>query len=589
MVMLKRLYSDTGLFDEVEFKMGINLIRGIYTKSPEEISDLNGIGKSSLIRLIDYCLLSDAGKKFFSEEKKPFFKEQSATLEFEVDGKNYYIRREFSSPSKAFFGYALNSMDEYSDTELRTVLGGLFFGKDNYKGAFDNGWFRRLIKFFIKDDINHHERKDPLKFTNSNISNFEAYVYNLFLLGLPNQHVNEFTLVKKEAEDLLKMRKRITERLKEETGKDLGEVNSEISVIDKKIKTYQESLLKYEFLSSYENVEKELVSISGKVSSLLRKLTPIEKRLSEYRKSYEYEIEIDPKKITKLYSEVKVVFGDAVKKQIEEVLSFRKKLAENRKKFLSGKEVVLSNEIEELKSKIVSLEKKRSSLYKILDEKKALDSIKNTYQLLIEEKSRKEKLDSTIQSLGRIEDDLIIKNKLKTEAVSQISADLNAVKDKISDIREIFLDIVSETVNINNPEDAVFDIRPASDMKSPVKVNIEVPKSDALGKKRFKILTYDLTVFLNLIDNDRMLPHFLVHDGVFHGIGIKTVIKVLNMVNSKFLQSQNFQYIITANENEILIPDDKKKVWGDYSFDMNGSIRATYKDIPEEMIFKREY
>ena len=151
------------------------------------------------------------------------------------------------------------------------------------------------------------------------------------------------------------------------------------------------------------------------------------------------------------------------------------------------------------------------------------------------------------------------------------------------------MDIVSDTVNVSNAKDAVFDIRPASDMKSPVKVDIEVPKNDALGKKRFKILTYDLTVFFNLIKNKRYLPHFLVHDGVFHGIGIKTVIKVLNMVHSKFLQSQNFQYIITANENEILIPEDKKKVWGTYSFDMDKSIRVTYKDIPEEMIFRREY
>ena len=52
MVILKKIYSETGLFDGVEFKSGINIIQGIYTKRDNESKDLNGIGKSTLIRLI---------------------------------------------------------------------------------------------------------------------------------------------------------------------------------------------------------------------------------------------------------------------------------------------------------------------------------------------------------------------------------------------------------------------------------------------------------------------------------------------------------------------------------------------------------
>lgn len=36
MITLKRLYSDTGLFDQVEFHPGINIIQGVYTRSEEE-------------------------------------------------------------------------------------------------------------------------------------------------------------------------------------------------------------------------------------------------------------------------------------------------------------------------------------------------------------------------------------------------------------------------------------------------------------------------------------------------------------------------------------------------------------------------
>lgn len=589
MVILKRLYSETGLFDEVKFGLGINLIKGVYTKTPAEMTELNGIGKSTLIRLVDFVLLSEEGKRFFDVKKHEFFKEHSVTLEFEIDGKAYFIRRGFSDPNKVSFGNTLETLEEYTVVDLRIVLGGLVFGKDGYKGAYENAWFRSLMKFFIKDDINHHERKDPLKFVSAHISNFETYVYNLFLLGLPNLSVNDFAVLKTKADDLHKMRSRITRRITEETGKKLGEINSEIDVLDRKIAAFQDSLAKYEFLSSYEDVEKELISISSEVSGLLRKLTPIEKKLAEYHKSYEYEIEIDSKKISRLYSEVKEVFGDAVKKQLDDIVSFRKKLAENRKRFLSSRETSLSTEIEELKNKISVIEKRRSALYRVLDEKNALDSLKNTYQLLIEEKAKKEKLVGSIDSLRKIDEDLLILNKLRSEAVSDISSELNGVQEQIKSIRSLFLDIISASINVENMKEAVFDIRPSPNMGSPLAFDIDVPKSEALGKQRLKVLAYDLTVFFNLIENGRILPYFLVHDGVFHGIGIKTIVKVLNLVNSKFLQNPIFQYIITANENEILIPDNKKSVYGEYSFDIDEATIATYKDIPEEMIFKREY
>jgi len=54
--MLKRLSSLTGLFQEAfEFHPGINLIVGKYSarREPDSSGGVNGIGKSSLIRLIE--------------------------------------------------------------------------------------------------------------------------------------------------------------------------------------------------------------------------------------------------------------------------------------------------------------------------------------------------------------------------------------------------------------------------------------------------------------------------------------------------------------------------------------------------------
>jgi uncharacterized protein YydD (DUF2326 family) len=54
--MLIRIYSETNLIDAVPFHNGINIILGKYS-GDKEARGINGIGKSTLVRLVDFTLL----------------------------------------------------------------------------------------------------------------------------------------------------------------------------------------------------------------------------------------------------------------------------------------------------------------------------------------------------------------------------------------------------------------------------------------------------------------------------------------------------------------------------------------------------
>jgi len=43
------------------------------------------------------------------------------------------------------------------------------------------------------------------------------------------------------------------------------------------------------------------------------------------------------------------------------------------------------------------------------------------------------------------------------------------------------------------------------------------------------------------------------------------------------------------NEHEMEIPKEKLDVYGEYNFDWKLQVVAMYEDVPEKMIFKREY
>jgi len=123
MVKLKKIYSDTGLFDEVRFKTGLNIVLGKYSVANKEI---NGIGKSTLVRLVDYCLLSNSVKNnFFKVDLFPFLRDHTVILEFEINGKDYIIKRRFDESTKVLFGEYRN-IHEYQQNELKNILGDLF-------------------------------------------------------------------------------------------------------------------------------------------------------------------------------------------------------------------------------------------------------------------------------------------------------------------------------------------------------------------------------------------------------------------------------------------------------------------------------
>ncbi len=86
--MLTKLYSETNLIDDISFHKGINIILGKYSQNGET-RGINGIGKSLIIRLIDFALLSSKAEKVFAQKKYSFLRENehSISLEFKVGPK----------------------------------------------------------------------------------------------------------------------------------------------------------------------------------------------------------------------------------------------------------------------------------------------------------------------------------------------------------------------------------------------------------------------------------------------------------------------------------------------------------------------
>jgi uncharacterized protein YydD (DUF2326 family) len=179
----------------------------------------------------------------------------------------------------------------------------------------------------------------------------------------------------------------------------------------------------------------------------------------------------------------------------------------------------------------------------------------------------------------------------------EAAARLAEVEEEIDKIRERFLGIVREAVTASPDEavDAAFDIaaQVGSATKVPVKMTVAVPRMDALGQARLLLVAYDLTVLLHQIDTDMLLPRFLIHDGVFHAIARRTVVKTLNFIDAQAaaakLLDRPFQYITTFNEDELASADEEWARDGELAFDVAEATVVTVSDGDGGSLFKRRF
>ena len=163
--------------------------------------------------------------------------------------------------------------------------------------------------------------------------------------------------------------------------------------------------------------------------------------------------------------------------------------------------------------------------------------------------------------------------------------ELKNFENEINSLRALFLDLLTHAIFVDeNFDNAYFNLSPQRKIRQrtlPFKIDVEIPKAEALGNARYKIVAYDLMVFLNNIQKQRKLPDFLIHDGVFHGISPTTLINSVNYMFHAFLKHSEkfpFQYILTFNENEIFVNEQ----YGSFDFDVNEYIKAEYQDTPEK-------
>lgn len=559
-MILKKLYtSPKQLFAPIEFVPGINYIFGKKEAGPngETGKSLNGIGKSLLLDFINFSLLSEFDRKSSPRLKAAYYKDilkgSSCVLEFEIDKDSFTISRSFDQPYKILFSKNQSPFSEHNVKEFKPFLCNLIFKRDSYEGIYNSKWLRRLLPFFIKVQS---QTKTPFSSPINYIpeaSEMEMNQYHFFLLNLNNtllSFVFDKTVeLKQLVTSIRKVNKLLSELYGSKLSKDLIEKKNRLKA---EIDRLNGAINAFRLSDKYQIDQNAADVLTDKIKNLWFLNSSTAQKINSLEESLKVNTSIKVNSVTAIYQELNELLGNNIKKSLTDAIEFRKNLITSRKEFIESEVNRLKKNIGEHEKEISELENKRSQIFKILEDKKAFNDLRDAYVALTTKQDELNNLESRYKLLKDLNKK---KNELK-KALDQLSDGIHeliiALEEQITEIRNIILQTF-DALYPEHSDSTIFDLIPNPKLQS--KLNISILENAEMlshGMNQGRTLIYDLAVLFYAIRHNIKSPRFLIHDGIMDGMDKTHFIQLVKYLEHQNKKGIKFQYIITLNEEGTL-------------------------------------
>ncbi len=549
-----KIYSNDSRFKSIIFKntRGINSIIAITNKP-------HSIGKTTLFKLIDYCLLKGDKPKFLKQkvfENFTFYLE----LELELDFDKYVtIKRSINGRANTCIkvsNSSINCLDlrdsdfdfRGSDSKALDFLNKLFNFSINSK-SINN--FRKYINYFLrnKDDFNHPFMLN--KFKRGKDVEWKSTV--AFLLNINEEYVRKKHNLEIKIEKL-NDNINFLEKNENYTLSDIEVMRETINLLMEDLKVKEDLYDNFDFYLKENNINKELVEeIEGSISNLNQERYSITKKLQLIEKSLQREQEINLNKVKKLFESVNIKLNDMLVKSYEDVIDFNKNITKDREKYLKLEKENIEKRVEDIENLLKKNNEDRKKLLSTLKETDTFSKFKVIEKDIVDMKMKIDSAENRLFSLREYKCKLkrlkLLKHR-KDKIISKIDNSIKHSNHKLENIKDIFKELSKLvfgteailTVTLNSHDNLEFETKIIDTKKLS-----ENTKEEGEAFSRMFCFIFDASIALTY-KNDTFF-HFIAHDGLFDGLGDEYKNGLIDVIN--ILKKNNIQYIFTSIEDEI--------------------------------------
>ena len=532
--------SPTKIIREIEFSSGLNLIIDD-TPFENEKSTGNNVGKTTVLKLIDFCLGAKGSiiytdtetKKDTYDVVKDFLIDEEIVITLilterlnDPKARKVEIQRNFLTYKRAIRkinGKSILEKDFEYELE-RCILP----NKEVEKPT-----FRQIISHNIryKDDSINQTIKTLDKFT----SDIEYETLYLYLLGCTFHEgaKKQSLVVKVNQEKTLKERLEKNQTLTTyEIALDL--VENEIIELDKKKSSFNLNETLEEDLEQLNNVKYNINKTSALISKFEIRKNLIEESKKDLQQSFSH---IDIQQLKVLYEEANTHIS-GIQKTFEDLVAYHNNMLVEKIKYISQDLPEIEKRLEGLQEELALLLKQEKSLTEQISKGDSFAELEKIISELNEKYRTKGEYESIISQLTEIEGNIESLNKeIQTIDNYLFSGDFNALlKEQVFKFNKFFSSISQELYG--EMYGLTFEKVVNKKQQQFYRFN-SFNANMSSGKKQGEILCFDLAYLLFADEEQIPCLHFLLNDKkeLMHN---NQLVKV-----AKFVQDKNIQLVIS--------------------------------------------
>ena len=561
-------------FRAVEFNTGFNVVLSDRTKESTKMDSRNGLGKTTLIQIIHFCLGSQPRQN--KGLRVTPLKGWSFTLEMKVNDRELIVTRSTDNPARIHLDGDVGDLSDASErrdgtltlrlNDWNSMLGELVFGLSRQESvAKYHPTFRSLFSYLVRRDresfaspfIHHRNQRE-----------WDKQVNNAFLLGLEWEHASQLQELKDEEKLLNDLRRAAQEGLLEGMIGTRGGLEAERARLELEVRRQSESLRTFRVHPRYREIEQE----ANELTSAIQKLSNAnlaDGRLADlYRGSLEEDKDPETEEVLEIYREVGVTMPDQVRRRLDEVQDFHRQILANRHAYLQSEIQRLEVNRSQREIQIQARIDRRAQLLQVLQTHGALQEHTQLQELHLELVGRRNDIEHRITNLRRFEEgrsEVRVKRELLLQTARRDF-------EERRDARERAINIFNSNSEAlySAPGNLVVDVA-----NTGLKFDVEIMRSGSQGIENMKIFCYDL-MLAQLWATRRASPSLLIHDStIFDGVDERQVAQALELAQRE-AERWGFQYVCALNSDTL--PSD------DFSpgFDLNTFVRLRFTDESEE-------
>jgi len=510
---------------------GLSVIFGNVTQREEKKSTSNSLGKSILLKMIDYVFGADKDKKIITKELTGY----RILAKVKFKNETYDVERIFTEHKKG--------------TPDEIFINGKSYDLGDYKVFFE------IERKYFSPQILLQQKINEI-YSQGNAVNKGEYVIFLASIGLVElSEVAELIATKQKqldtkkslvkelspSDDLRKLKKDILKN-KQRREQELENITLKLDEVKEKVSTLQTSAVTGEMVAEREQALNIVKELEFQIQLDEREIGNLNKFIEEAEKS------IKPELINQMFENAKQAIPDMVKKRLDDVYLFNRSVFEDRSNFLREKISVLSKQIDESKQAINEHSQLADRLGVIISENEEYQAALKIYEkyshdynritLNVEKSNSVDKVIEEIIALTReVKEDLFI----QARNVSEGNSYKNLIEKYLIFVKN-FVDELYEDKSIST-----FDIqvRNPSEKDGAVVLSMNIDaEGEGVGNVKNNILDY-------LIFNFSQKTEFLIQDTpCFNGIDPRQIVSMIKLVNEQAIKVDK-QFIIAINKYQI--------------------------------------